>query len=135
MNKLKKYIRGFIVFMFLLSLMNNSHAVDCNKLISEIEMKQCVSQEYKLLDKQLNKIYSEYRTRLDNVKKKQLKEAKIAWLTYRDLSCNFEASGVKGGEVYPMVHTQCLSQKTRARIIEMENLITCKEDDLSCPAW
>jgi uncharacterized protein YecT (DUF1311 family) len=132
---MKKNFAKILALVLCIFYTEISSAVECNQASTELGMRQCVTEEYSKLDKQLNKIYSEYRGRLNDVQKQQLKEAQLAWVKFRDLACKFEASGVEGGSAHQMVVTQCLSQKTRGRISEIERLLNCEEGDLSCPAW
>lgn len=98
-------------------------------------MNQCAGQDFEKADRRLNKKYTEYQTRLTREQKEQLRGTQLAWIKFRDKSCDFESSGVQGGSAYPMIRYGCLAEKTRARIKELEQLAACKEGDLGCPAW
>ena len=112
----------------------SSNAADCASAKTQLEINDCAAFEFKNADKKLNTVYSAYLTRLDTQQKKQLKDAQRAWIKFRDLSCEFESSGVDGGSAYPMVLQNCLTAKTRARIDDLVKLGQCRERDLSCPA-
>jgi len=43
------------------------------------------------------------------------------------------ASGTEGGSVQPMIHNQCLHDKTAEREAFLASLMQCEEGDLSCP--
>lgn len=109
-------------------------AQNCANPISQADMNRCAASEHASADKELNKVYNAYRARLDEEQKKQLRDAQLAWIRFRDLNCAFESSGVKGGSAYPMVLSGCLAGVTRARVKQLAELATCKEGDLSCPA-
>jgi uncharacterized protein YecT (DUF1311 family) len=113
----------------------STHAVaaNCTDLKSQLKMTTCAGQEYASQDKQLNAAYSQYRSRLSTSQKKQLKDAQVARIKYRDLSCDFESSAVEGGSAHQMVRYGCFTEKTAARLREITKLIECKEGDLSCP--
>lgn len=100
---------------------------------SQAEMTRCAQQEYASQDKALNTVYQQYRARLGGEQQALLKKAQQAWLQYRDAGCAFESSSVKGGSAEAMVVTQCLAQKTAARVQELQRLSQCEEGDLSCP--
>lgn len=117
-----------------LSVLSGSAWADCSAAATQSEMTQCAGQAYSAADKKLNIAYNEYRKRLSDAQKKQLAQAQLAWIKYRDLSCAFESSGVEGGSVYPMVRGYCLAGKTESRLKEIKALQDCQEGDLSCPA-
>jgi uncharacterized protein YecT (DUF1311 family) len=109
------------------------HAANCNGSQTS-DVTQCASEDFHKIDTQLNKAYNRYRARLSESQKKQLKEAQLAWIRFRDLSCDFESSGVEGGSAYPMIRDHCLVTKTGIRLREIQALEKCEEGDLSCPA-
>jgi uncharacterized protein YecT (DUF1311 family) len=123
------------LLLLLLFISTSASAWNCGDLNTQSEMNQCAFTEYQKEDKELNKIYNSYRTRLDDDQKRQLKSVQLAWVKFRDLVCEFESSGVKGGSVYPLILQSCLARVTSDRIKELSILANCKEGDLSCPAW
>jgi uncharacterized protein YecT (DUF1311 family) len=114
---------------------SSAYSADCKNVFGQTEMNECFRQEFQAADKRLNKIYSEYQTRLTKAQKRQLKAAQLTWIKFRDQSCDFQASSTQGGSAYQMVRYMCLTEKTRLRVKELKQLATCEEGDLSCPAW
>ncbi|MDR0716582.1 MAG: lysozyme inhibitor LprI family protein [Azoarcus sp.] len=110
----------------------NVLAEDCGVLEKQADMNRCHASEYKAADRTLNDVYASYRATLDETRKKSLANAQNAWIKYRDLSCDFETSGAKGGSVFQMALSICLTEKTRARIEEIKKLSVCEEGDVSC---
>ncbi|HKB83445.1 MAG TPA: lysozyme inhibitor LprI family protein [Burkholderiales bacterium] len=110
-------------------------AADCRNPQNQTEMNQCAAQDLEQVTKEINKLYTEYRGRLNEPQKQQLKEIQLAWIKFRDLACKFDSSGVAGGSAYPFVMQSCLIEKTRVRLKELQTLANCQEGDLSCPAW
>ena len=109
-----------------------AHAADCTSS-QTAAMTACAADEFKKADAQLNQSYNDYRARLSPVQKGQLKDAQLAWVKFRDLTCDFESSGVEGGSAYPMIRFYCLAEKTGVRLKEIQALKNCEEGDLSCP--
>ena len=109
-------------------------SADCGDQTTQSGMNQCAYGEYQKSNKELNEVYRAYRSRLDANQKQQLKDVQLVWVKYRDLTCDFESSGVKGGSVYPFIRQSCLTKMTRARLQEIKFLAHCEEGDLSCPA-
>lgn len=110
-----------------------SMAADCGDLPNQSDMNQCAGKAYKAADTELNRVYNNYRARLEETDKRKLKDVQLAWIKFRDLSCEFESSSVEGGSVHPYISLSCLAKVTRTRIQQLEVLANCKEGDLSCP--
>jgi uncharacterized protein YecT (DUF1311 family) len=110
-------------------------AVDCANASDQATMNQCAGQEYKAADKELNAVYQQITARLkDNAEgKKLLVNAQRAWIGFRDAECNFSASGVAGGSVYPLIYSNCMTSVTKVRTEALKQYLKCEEGDLSCP--
>ncbi|MBC3366539.1 lysozyme inhibitor LprI family protein [Pseudomonas sp. SWRI154] len=111
------------------------HAENCTDATSQGDLNQCSAQENKAADKELNSLYKQITARLkDNAETTQLLvKAQRAWIGFRDAECSFSASGVEGGSVYPMIHNECITAVTKARIETLKTYLKCKEGDLNCP--
>ncbi|MDO7900279.1 lysozyme inhibitor LprI family protein [Pseudomonas citrulli] len=118
-----------------LLLIHLAQAQDCTNAMTQGEMNQCSAQESKAADKTLNDLYQQITARLkDNPDAKQrLVKAQRAWIAFRDAECDFSASGVEGGSVYPLIYNDCLTAQTKARVEAFKTYLMCKEGDLSCP--
>ncbi|HWT71413.1 MAG TPA: lysozyme inhibitor LprI family protein [Oxalicibacterium sp.] len=127
---------SFKCALALFALIGNhcAHAEDCSSPPTQIAINACARQAYQAADKQLNQLYAQYRARLDDGQQQKLKQVQRAWIKFRDLSCDFESSAVEGGSAYAMVRSQCLADKTRARVKELQQLASCQEGDLHCPS-
>lgn len=132
-----KLHKALLVCSFLSSLFVSSSALalDCQNPQTQTDMNQCASSDLDRETKKINKTYNDFRAKLNPTQKLQLKEVQLAWIKFKDLACQFEASGVKGGSAHSMVLAGCLTEKTRQRNKELEALGNCQEGDLSCPAW
>lgn len=107
-------------------------ADDCNNATSQAVLNECASNEYKKQDALLNQTYKEAMKLATDSQKTQLKAAQNAWITFRDADCAFLSSGADGGSVAPMVHAQCLTDKTRERTELLKSTLSCEEGDVSC---
>ncbi|WJK08170.1 lysozyme inhibitor LprI family protein [Pseudomonas fluorescens] len=110
-------------------------AVDCANASDQATMNQCAAQENKAADKELNTVYQQITARLkDNPDgKKLLVSAQRAWIGFRDAECKFSASGVKGGSMYPMIHSSCITRVTKDRTEALKQYLKCEEGDVGCP--
>ncbi|SFB29679.1 Uncharacterized conserved protein YecT, DUF1311 family [Pseudomonas sp. NFIX10] len=112
-----------------------AQADDCADATTQGEMNQCAAKENKAADTELNSLYKQITARLkDNPEaKKMLVKAQRAWIGFRDAECEFSASGVEGGSVYPLIYNNCITAQTKARVEAFKTYLKCKEGDLSCP--
>ena len=99
---------------------------------TQSDMNQAASTDYKKVDAHLNKVYREVFNKLGASQQADLKAAQNAWIQFRDLDCKFQSSGSEGGSIHSMVVAGCLTDKTQARINELNTLLQCKEGDPSC---
>ncbi len=114
---------------------NFAFALNCPNAQTQTEMNQCAFAELNRATTQINQTYYHLRTKLNPVQKQQLKDVQLTWIKFKDLACEFEASGVEGGSVHSMILSACLSKMTQQRNKELEALANCLQGDLSCPAW
>ncbi|MFJ3264152.1 lysozyme inhibitor LprI family protein [Pseudomonas sp. NPDC086581] len=127
-------MKALLLSLPLLVLSAAALADDFAHAQTQAEINACTGAAYKASDKRLNDLYGQYRQRLDAGQKKALTAAQKAWLNYRDLSCQFETAGAKGGSGYPMAYSNCLKAMTENRIKELQTLSDCQEGDFNCPA-
>jgi uncharacterized protein YecT (DUF1311 family) len=98
-------------------------------------LKQCVHDAYTKSDAELNKLFQQIKSRLeDNADiAKLLVPAQRAWIAYRDAECDFSSSAVEGGSIYPVIATTCRDKLTQRRIEDFKSYLSCDEGDLACP--
>jgi uncharacterized protein YecT (DUF1311 family) len=118
-----------------LAVITAASAEDCRNLKTQLDMNHCAAAQFQKVDKELNRVYGTYRSRLSDDQKRQFKDVQVAWVKCRDLSCTFESSAIEGGRVHPLIFQTCLAEKIHIRIKELIRLNNCEEGDLSCPAW
>ena len=88
------------------------------------EMKQCAAKRYKQADDELNVVYRRLMSKLDDEgHKTSLKTAQQAWLKYRDGNCEFESYLNRGGTIYSVVLTECMTSLTTSRTKELKQQI------------
>jgi uncharacterized protein YecT (DUF1311 family) len=96
----------------------------CANAATTVEIDECVGKEYQKVDAELNRVYKQLMAKLeDEGEKAALKTAQQAWIKYRDLNCEFESYENKGGTIYPIVYTGCLSAMTATRTKELRELL------------
>ena len=88
------------------------------------EMKQCSAKKFKQADDELNKVYRQLMSKLDDEgHKTSLKTAQLAWLNYRDTNCDFESYLNRGGSIYSVVVTECKTSMTTSRTRQLKEQI------------
>jgi uncharacterized protein YecT (DUF1311 family) len=93
------------------------------------EMKQCAGNRYLRADEELNKVYRQLMSKLDDEGwKTSLKTAQQAWLKYRDTHCEFEGYLNIGGTIHPIVVADCMTSVTTARTKELKQEIDRLKD-------
>jgi uncharacterized protein YecT (DUF1311 family) len=95
----------------------------CENAQTTVEMRDCAGKEYKKADAELNSVYKQLMSKLaDEGHKAALRTAQQDWIKYRDSNCEFEAYLNRGGTIYPVVYTGCLSAMTMTRTKELREL-------------
>jgi len=113
-----------LVFSSLITISSQSNASDnCNNLKTQLEMNACAANEYQRDDAKLNEYYKELAEKLGPSEKERLKAAQRAWIKFRDLQCEFEASRYEGGSIQPLVRSSCLAQVTKQRNEDLRRMI------------
>jgi uncharacterized protein YecT (DUF1311 family) len=104
---------------------------DCSHKPNELELQQCIVDNYKEADNNLNAVYSELIKLLADPT--LLRKAQRAWVAYRDAECTFVTSNddsVLGSGWF----RGCAEKKTLARIEELKkHLYNAKSECSQCP--
>jgi uncharacterized protein YecT (DUF1311 family) len=86
---------------------------------NQIGNNDCIDQEYKKSDAELNRLYKLLIN--DLVNPKPLKASQLAWIKFRDLSCKYELSGLASkGSLNAYQSLACLIDLTEKRIIDLK---------------
>ena len=88
---------------------------------SNIQYKACLRKNYEESDLQLNQVYKQVRSKIGAEERKILTDAQVAWITYRDKTCDVETFINRGGTGYRGFLSVCLDRMTQARTIELRN--------------
>ncbi len=123
------------VILFLASLLLSAtvYATDCEKANTQLESNECYNSQYQKDDQMLNETYKKVLSLATPEQQDLLRQAQLAWIKVRDADCKFVSSGSEGGTVAPMIHSICLSDRTKERTAFLESLTQCEEGDMSCP--
>ena len=87
---------------------------------TQLEMNRTADAKYKKADAELNKVYKQLISILNQSEKLLLIQAEKDWVKFRDSSCKFESSQYEGGSIKPLIYSTCLEELTRKRISEIK---------------
>ena len=102
---------------------------------TQAALNDCAGQSFAKSDAALNGLYREIMQRLGKQapEARKLVAAQRAWIAFRDAECDFAASGVEGGSIYPMTVVNCRDTLTQKRIDDLKFYLACEEGDTACP--
>lgn len=113
------FLSAGLVLAFSLTLPHQGtaqSAADCIAPEAQQLMNACAAKEYRQADAALNAAWKPARAFAKEIGQfDALLEAQRAWLAYRDLACNVQASPFDGGSLQPLIQYTCLSDLTAAR--------------------
>ncbi len=101
---------------------------------TQLDINACAASDWAAADKELNETYRALLKRLTDGKDQQaLKAAQLAWISFRDKDCTYQAGPEEdGGSARPMVYEGCVASLTRDRTKQLKGFLNCEEGDLSC---
>ena len=86
------------------------------------QMNACLASEYSVVDEQLNEKYKRLIQVLEDGS--SLKKAQVAWLHFRDLTCEYSSSGIgRDGSLYSFAQSACLIDLTEKRIRDLDQYL------------
>jgi uncharacterized protein YecT (DUF1311 family) len=122
------------LFIMFLMVPNLAHAELCDNPKTQSDINYCAEYVFTRADSDLNEIYGKFKSLLtdDNAATSALKKAQKSWLNFRDAECELEVIPSETGTSKTMVHFDCLSRLTKARIAEFQIRLDCQEGDFTC---
>ena len=108
-------------------------AEPCDPVAPQGRQNQCAAAAFVAESKTLESAYADYRAQLGPAQKDRLKRTQLAWLVWRDASCDFESGGGAGGPAQGRVLSDCLSRLTRERAQALRAGAACKISEAGCP--
>ena len=87
-------------------------------------MMQCTWKELAYQDRRLNRYYKRAMKRLEPEERARLRKAQRAWITFRDLECDFEGWEMRGGSGEPLLIGGCRLDMTRKRADALKAIVS-----------
>jgi uncharacterized protein YecT (DUF1311 family) len=98
--------------------------IDCTKASTQLEMNHCAYQAFKAADAELNQVYRQLRNNYKGTPQdRQLVDAQLAWLKFRDTDCKFSADRFKGGSIAPLIYSSCQEGLTKERTQSLQKYL------------
>jgi uncharacterized protein YecT (DUF1311 family) len=104
------------------------YAMNCDDAKSNIEMKQCVTKNYQILNKKLNYVYNNLLKELDDTGKKKLEQSQKAWLKFRENQATFSADFARGSLASGLYYIDEATRLTKQRIQDLESTLSSLEN-------
>gem|GEM_PF-1884709 len=111
---------GAVHFLHLYNALSDD-TIPCDAPQTQAEMNACSFKDYKEADAELNKVYREVMSKLNNDTKRKnlLKKAELSWIKFRDTQSEYEASVCWGGSMSVGFYYDSLASITEARTEEL----------------
>ena len=89
----------------------------------------CAVRDAQRSDKTLDATYGMLAGKLDDGGRAALKRVELAWIAFRDATCDFETSGYAGGSMRPMAIAGCRVKEGKAREAVLKRYLACVGKD------
>lgn len=99
--------------------------VDCRNPQTQSVMNLCAAEDAKKADRRLNQTYQKAIAKFKGTpQEKQLVDAQLVWIKFRDADCAFSRDRFQGGSMAPMVYSTCIARMSQQRTKELEGYLT-----------
>lgn len=128
-----RFIPATAIALVLLSAPALAKDIDCSeKALStgvQSVLNSCAERDARRSDKTLDATYDRLVGALDDSASAALKKAELAWIAFRDATCDYETSGYAGGSMRPMVIAGCRAKENQAREAVLKRYLACQGKD------
>ena len=89
----------------------------------------CAVRDAERSDRTLDATYGRLAGKLNDGGRAALKKAELAWIAFRDATCDLETSSYAGGSMRPMVIAACRTKEGKAREAVLKRYLACEGKD------
>ncbi|MEO1522111.1 MAG: lysozyme inhibitor LprI family protein [Cyanobacteria bacterium J06633_2] len=93
---------------------------NCDNPQYQLEMTYCAGLDHQRADDALNLVYRDLLAVVSDARRQKLIDAELAWIQYRDATCEFERSQYAGGSIEPMIYNLCMARLTEEQTQQLE---------------
>ncbi|WP_375501482.1 lysozyme inhibitor LprI family protein [uncultured Nostoc sp.] len=97
--------------------------LNCNNPQTQIAIDECIKLSYQNKDKKMNQVYQQLLPTLNNFSKQKLIASQVAWIKFRETSCEFEISRYQGGSLAPTIYFGCRENFTILRTQQLQDYL------------
>ncbi|MEH2324807.1 MAG: lysozyme inhibitor LprI family protein [Nostoc sp.] len=97
--------------------------LNCNNPQTQIAIDECIKLSYQNTDNKLNQVYQQLLPTLDSSSKQKLIASQVAWIKFRDTSCEFEMSRYEGGSLAPTIYFGCRENSSKLRTQQLQDYL------------
>lgn len=102
----------------------------CVEAASTAAQRDCAGRDYRAADADLNAVYRQALSALDDDgHETAFQQAQRAWLKYRDAVCEYEGYRYRGGTIYSVIYTRCLTRMTVDRTAALRASLTALNNE------
>jgi uncharacterized protein YecT (DUF1311 family) len=95
----------------------------CADAMTTIEMHECLNEQFRKADADLNAAYKEVMAQLSESRQAKLREAQKAWIVFRERNAEFAASAEEGGTLAPLTHMLTMAEMTEERVAQLKDIL------------
>jgi len=93
---------------------------DCSGLATQVEINGCHVQNFSFWEAEMARHYAAALSALSEEDEMHMRAGQLAFVTYRDMTCEVEAGLMRGGSGEAMMRFSCLSRLTEARARDLQ---------------
>jgi uncharacterized protein YecT (DUF1311 family) len=105
---------------------------NCMEPLTQLDLNFCAAWDAKVSDRKLNIAYKQVQQHYRSFESKEYRDLRLskltntqlAWIKYRDTTCDWKASKFSGGSIAPMVYSGCINQLTQQRTQDLLDDLT-----------
>lgn len=97
--------------------------VNCAKPSSTVEINECSRREAETADRKLNQVYQQLTPKLQRQQRERLTDAQLAWINFRDKTCDYERGEWGNGTGAPSAYSFCIARLTQQRTADLERYL------------
>lgn len=97
--------------------------INCAKPNSTFEINECSRREAEAADRKLNQVYQQLRPQLRGQQRERLTDAQLAWISFRDKTCEYERGEWGNGTGAPSAYSFCMARLTQQRTADLERYL------------
>jgi uncharacterized protein YecT (DUF1311 family) len=87
-----------------------------------VDMTECTSRKFAVVDKELNETYKQLMSRLDEPAKASLRSSQRAWIREKEEKCAAEGKEFEGGSMRPIVEIACEAKMTEKQLSVLKSM-------------